>query len=77
MSNPRLGARLTVHSRELIVARRAEGRPVAQIAAEFGGSVRTVYQWLRRYCDHGWRGSRMEEALPRARRIGWGRRRWR
>ncbi|WP_443135129.1 sigma factor-like helix-turn-helix DNA-binding protein, partial [Frigidibacter sp. ROC022] len=42
MNNLHQGARLTVHSRELIVARRAEGRPVARIAAEFGVSVRTV-----------------------------------
>ena len=53
MNNPHQGARLTVHSRELIVARRAEGRPVAQIAAEFGVSVRTVYKWLRRFREGG------------------------
>lgn len=53
MNNPHQGARLTVHSRVLIVTRRAEGRPVAQIAAEFGVSVRTVYKWLRRYREGG------------------------
>ena len=53
MNNPHQGARLTVHSREVIVARRAEGRPVAQIAAEFGVSVRTVYKWLRRFREGG------------------------
>jgi transposase InsO family protein len=37
----------------LIVARRAEGRPVAQIAAEFGVSMRTVYKWLRRFREGG------------------------
>ena len=53
MNNPHQGARLTVHSRELIVARRAGGRPVVQIAAEFGVSVRTVYTWLKRFRDGG------------------------
>lgn len=53
MNNPHQGARLTVHSRELIVTRHAEGRPVAQIAAEFGVSMRTVYKWLRRYREGG------------------------
>ena len=31
-----------------MVARRADGRPVAQIADELGVSARTVYKWLRR-----------------------------
>lgn len=53
MNNPHQGARLTVHSRELIVARHAEGRPVIRIAAEFGVSVRTVYKWLRRHREGG------------------------
>lgn len=53
MNTPHQGARLTVHSRELSVARRAEGRPVAQIAAEFGVSVRTIYKWLKRFREGG------------------------
>lgn len=53
MNNPHQGARLTVHSRELIVARHAAGRPARRIAEEFGVSVRTVYKWLRRYREGG------------------------
>ena len=36
-----------------MVARRREGRPVAQIAAEFGVSSRTVHKWLRRFREGG------------------------
>lgn len=53
MNNPHQGARLTVHSRELIVARHAGGRPARRIADDFGVSVRTVHKWLRRYRDGG------------------------
>ena len=53
MNNPHQGARLTVHSRELVVARHAEGRPVRRIADEFGVSVCTVHKWLRRYREGG------------------------
>lgn len=53
MNNPHQGARLTVHSRELIVARHAEGRSARRIACEFGVSVRTVHKWLRRYREGG------------------------
>ena len=53
MNNPHQNARTTVHSRELMVARRAAGRPVAQIAEEFGVAPRTVYKWLSRHRDGG------------------------
>jgi transposase InsO family protein len=53
MNNPHQNARTTFHSRELIVARRAAGRPVAVIAAELGISGRTVYKWLRRWREGG------------------------
>jgi transposase len=53
MNNPHQGARLTVHSRELIVARHGAGRPARQIAEEFGVSVRTVHKWLRRFREDG------------------------
>ena len=53
MNNPHQNARTTVHSRELMVSRQAAGRPVAQIADEFGVSVRTVRKWLRRFRDGG------------------------
>lgn len=36
-----------------MVARRAEGRPVAQIADELGVSSRTVWKWLRRHREGG------------------------
>ena len=36
-----------------MVARHAQGRPVAQIAEELGVSVRTVYKWLRRFREGG------------------------
>lgn len=53
MNTPHQGARLTVHSRELIVARHGAGRPARQIAEEFGVSVRTVHKWLRRFREGG------------------------
>ncbi|MEM8760444.1 MAG: helix-turn-helix domain-containing protein [Pseudomonadota bacterium] len=53
MNNPHKSARTTVHGRELMVARRAEGRPVPQIAAELGVSARTVWKWLRRHREGG------------------------
>ncbi len=36
-----------------MVARRAEGRPVARIAEELGVSARTVWKWLRRHREGG------------------------
>lgn len=53
MNNPHQNARTTEYSRALMVARRAAGRPVAQIAAEFGVSRRTVWKWLRRHREGG------------------------
>jgi transposase InsO family protein len=53
MNNPHQGARLTVHSREVIVARHAQGMPAARLARDFGVSVRTVHKWLRRYREGG------------------------
>ena len=53
MNNPHQGARLTVHSRELIVARYGAGRPASRIAEEFGVSVRTVRKWIRRHREGG------------------------
>ena len=49
MNNPHRNARTTVQGRALMVACRAEGRPVAQIAQELGVSARTVWKWLRRH----------------------------
>lgn len=69
MNNPHQGARLTVHSRELIVARHAGGRPVRQIAEEFGVSVGTVHKWLRRFREGG-RAALVNGASAPARRPG-------
>lgn len=53
MNNPHKNARTTVHSRARMVARRADGRPVAQIADELSVSERTVWKWLRRHREGG------------------------
>ena len=42
MNNPHKGARLTVYSREQIVARIQAGTKSAEVAAAFGVSLRTV-----------------------------------
>jgi transposase len=49
MNNPHQGARLTVHSREQIVARVLSGRTAAEVAAAFAVSIRTVWNWLARF----------------------------
>lgn len=49
MNNPHHGARLTVHSREQIVARVLAGQGAAEVAAAFAVSVRTVRKWLARF----------------------------
>jgi len=53
MNNPHQNARLTVHSREQIVARVASGQTAAEVAAAFAVSVRTVRKWLARFCAGG------------------------
>ena len=72
MKNPHQGARLTVHSRGLIVARHAEGRPARRIAEEFRVSVRTIHKWLRRYRQggHGALGNGGSAPARRPRRLG-------
>lgn len=49
MNNPHQNARLTVHSREQIVARIVVGQTAAEVAAAFAVSVRTVRKWLARF----------------------------
>eukprot|EP00873_Tetraselmis_striata_P036829 jgi/Tetstr1/457093/TSEL_000334.t1 len=49
MNNPHQGARLTVYSREQIVARVLAGQKAAEVAAAFGVSLRTVRKWLARF----------------------------
>lgn len=53
MNNPHHGARLTVHSREQIVARMIAGQTAAEVAAAFAVSVRTVRKWLARFRSGG------------------------
>lgn len=47
-----------------MVARHAEGRPVAQIAEELGVSIRTVYKWLRRFREGGPAALRNRPSAP-------------
>jgi transposase InsO family protein len=49
MNNPHHGARLTVYSREQIVARVLSGQKAVEVAAAFGVSLRTVRKWLSRF----------------------------
>jgi len=49
MNNPHQNARLTVHSREQIVARVGAGQSAAEVAAAFAVSLRTVRKWLARF----------------------------
>ena len=49
MNNPHHGARLTVYSREQIVARIQSGQTAAEVAEAFAVSVRTVRKWLARF----------------------------
>ena len=53
MNNPHENARLTVHSRERIVACIVAGQTAAKVAAAFAVSVRTVRKWLARFCAGG------------------------
>ena len=48
MNNPHHGARLTVYSREQIVARVRSGQSAREVAEAFGVSLRTVRKWLAR-----------------------------
>lgn len=49
MNNPHQNARLTVYSREQIVARVAAGQTAAEVAEAFGVSVRTIRKWVARH----------------------------
>lgn len=48
MNTPLQNARLTVYSREQIVARIASGQTAHGVADAFGASVRTVCKWAAR-----------------------------
>jgi transposase len=49
MNNPHQAARLTVHSREQIVAPVLSGQTAAEVAAAFAVSIRRVRKWLARF----------------------------
>ena len=55
--NTHKNARLTVHSRQVLVRRVVEDghRPI-DVAQAMAVSPRTVYKWLARYRREGWRG---------------------
>ncbi|MCC6305607.1 MAG: helix-turn-helix domain-containing protein [Rhodobacteraceae bacterium] len=80
-SNPHHGARLTVFSRERIVARIAAGQEPAEWAAAFGVSIRTVRRSLARFRAGGGAAlsnrARTAPARPPALQSGWRRRRLR
>ena len=60
-------ARLTPHCRELLVDRVMKGRARAQVAREFGVSIKTVNKWLRRYRAEGICGLSDRSSRPRRR----------
>lgn len=64
--NAHKNARTTPFARALMVERRTAGASVAEIAAHFGVSARTVWKWLRRHREEGAPG--LENRSSRARR---------
>jgi len=72
MNNPHQNARLTVHSREQIVARLIAGLSAAEVAAAFAVSVRTVRKWLARFRAGGSAALSNHASAPArvARRLG-------
>ena len=64
MNNPHNNARTCLYSREQIVLRHQNGETVKAIAAAFGISVRTVYKWLKRFCEHGLQGLQSRSSQP-------------
>ncbi len=59
-------ARTCPKSRALMVSRvLEERRPVVAVAAEIGVSRRTVYKWIKRYCDGGVAGLQDGSSQPR------------
>jgi transposase InsO family protein len=66
-------ARLTIHTRRLLIDRIQQGRPVAHVAAEMGVSRATAYKWWARWRREGdvglWdRSSRPQRCPTRTRR---------
>ena len=59
-------ARTCPNSRAAMVNRVLEdGKPVAQVAREFGVSSNTVYKWVRRFCESGAAGLQDGSSHPR------------
>ncbi len=58
-------ARLTVHGRRLLVRRiRFDGRPVAHVAKEMGGSRQCAHRWVGRFDAQGWAGLADRSSRP-------------
>jgi len=67
MNNPHQNARTTPLGRGEMVRRIVEeGRPVAEVAAGFGVSGRTVRKWLARYRAEGVAGLKNRSSRPRS-----------
>jgi transposase InsO family protein len=58
-------ARLTIHTRRLLIDRIMAGRPVAHVAAEMGISRACAYKWWRRWRIDGDRGLWDRSSRPR------------
>ena len=58
-------ARLTIHTRRLLIDRIQQGRPVAHVAAEMGVSRATAYKWWARWRYEGDRGLWDRSRRPR------------
>lgn len=64
--NTHKGARLTPHSRALLVERMTRGMRAEEAAQALGVSVRTAYKWLRRFREEGLAGLENRSSRPRA-----------
>lgn len=63
--NTHKNARLTIHSRALLVRRvKEEGLRPREAAQAAGVSVRTAYKWLTRYQAEGWAGLQERSSRP-------------
>jgi transposase InsO family protein len=58
-------ARLTIHTRRLLIDRIQQGRPVAHVAAEMGIARATAYKWWQRWRREGDAGLWDRSSRPR------------
>lgn len=58
-------ARLTPHSRALVVERVMQGQPRSEVAQQLGVSSRTVHKWVQRYRLEGSAGLKDRSSRPR------------